>query len=220
MTYAVITGFFNCAILFFRSLVIQDMMTPRQSQNEGEIEMQSQKGKCGSGEGAAGEEGRCASGEGIGGDMSERGNDRGGAGEGNGSSGGQCGTGEGSGQSAAGEENGSTCGHDATAGSEEANNNGDEIVDPKRSDEPPSSPSTQPKTRDLASIFGLFNFIVGTGIIVVPIGSGSVVDAFVTFKSAFIFHGCGQLFVASLMTAAFLFARNRGKKRGRFCGGK
>ena len=77
---------------------------------------------------------------------------------------------------------------------------------PPPSPPPPPTPPPPPQ-RDLASIFGLFNFIVGVGIVVIPIASGAVVDTFVSFKSTFIFHGCGQLIVAVLMATACWLSR-------------
>ena len=40
---------------------------------------------------------------------------------------------------------------------------------------------------DLPSVYGIFNFLVGIGIVIVPIITGSLVDHFGTYKARFLF---------------------------------
>ena len=63
---------------------------------------------------------------------------------------------------------------------------------------------------NLASLFGLFNFVVGVGIAVIPAISGSLVDAFASTAVTFPFHAGGHLVAfAAVITALWLSRRRR-----------
>ena len=46
---------------------------------------------------------------------------------------------------------------------------------------------------DLPSIYGIFNFLVGIGIVVVPAVTGSLVDSFGTYRAPFRFFAASQV---------------------------
>ena len=71
----------------------------------------------------------------------------------------------------------------------------------------PQVPSSVSSTNSayLASLLGLFNFIIGIGNVVVPFAAGSLVDAFTSIDIAFLFQGCCHLScVLGLGLALFL----------------
>ena len=46
---------------------------------------------------------------------------------------------------------------------------------------------------DLPSVYGLFNFLLGIGIVTVPVITGSLVDSFGTFRAPFRFFAVAQV---------------------------
>ena len=61
---------------------------------------------------------------------------------------------------------------------------------------------------NLASLFGLFNSIVGIGTVAVPAISGSLVDALRSIKVTFVFHAFGYLFGFAALAIAIHLSRH------------
>ena len=45
----------------------------------------------------------------------------------------------------------------------------------------------------LPSVYGMFNFVMGIGILIIPVITGSLVDYFKTFKAPFLFFAVSQV---------------------------
>ena len=65
---------------------------------------------------------------------------------------------------------------------------------------------------DLPSVYGLFNFLLGIGIVTIPVITGSLVDSFGTFRAPFRFLAVVQV-VATVVLGASIFINktNRAK---------
>ena len=67
---------------------------------------------------------------------------------------------------------------------------------------------TPASSRDnLVSLFGLYCFIVGIGVLVVPVVTGSIVDTFASVKVAFLFQSCCHTFCSLALGLALFLSK-------------
>ena len=60
---------------------------------------------------------------------------------------------------------------------------------------------------NLVSLFGLYNFIVGIGVLVLPVVTGSLVDTFASVKVAFLFQSCCHIFCSLALGLALFLSK-------------
>ena len=79
------------------------------------------------------------------------------------------------------------------------------VMEPRPIDKDTKAPTLSHD--NLVSLFGLYNFVVGIGTLVLPVATGSMVDAFASVKIAFLFQCCCHIFCALALGLALFLSK-------------